>query len=174
MDNLINVIVAFIIIYSFLAPLFKQNKNKGQQEKRKGPQNPNGKNRPSYKGMDYDIFTEIDEMINKQRRPMPEQMKPMPRTRTVRQDSDEHAVTQSEHIQEFQTEPKLSSQKMLRYSDEEKKSFETNLEKQFIHTKEVYFNPTLYRVRSAFSNKTDFRTGFIISEILGKPKALRR
>jgi len=172
MDNLINILVAVIIIYSFLAPLFKQKKGSGSNPDR-SERNPNKpKQKPSYSGMDYDILTEIEEMMNRGKLP-PLKTTPLPEASPSTY-SGEHQATISEHQSEESGKKGMYDNRKLKISDADRLSLEKSLEIQFTSKRKEYYNPIFARVRSSFTNKADFRNGFIISEILGKPKALRR
>jgi len=174
MDNLINILVAIIIIYSFLAPLFKKKKD-GDAEFPGGinPNRPKQKQKPSYSGTDFDILTEIEEMMNRGKLPPVETFpggeeivveKVPTRDRTTLAKPDP-VIKEKEGIYEY---------KKFKISEDERLSLERDLEKQFTSQRKVYYNPAFARVKSSFRNKEDFKNGFIISEILGKPKALRR
>ena len=175
MDNLINILVAIIIIYSFLSPLFKKKKDGSGPSTTSGrnPYNPPVRQRPSYQNKDLDIFTEIEEMMNRGKIPSPQNV-PQRREEVIPKDSDEHQPTPSEHkLEDWKTDLKSAHQK-FKISEDERMNIERDLEKKFSAQRKVYYNPTFARVRSSFLNMEDFRNGFIISEILGKPKALRR
>ena len=174
MDNLINILVAAIIIYSFLSPLFKKKKGDAGSSSSRGsnPQNPAAKRRPSYQNRDLDIFTEIEEMMNRGKT-QPVETVPQ-KEEVVPKNSDEHQATPSEHRLEDWKQDLKSTHQKLKISEDERLNLERDLEKKFTSQRKVYYNPTFARVRSSFLNKADFRNGFIISEILGKPKALRR
>lgn len=171
MDNLINILVAIIIIYSFLAPLFK--KKKGGDAEFPGGINPNRpKQKPTYSGRDYDILTEIEEMMNRGKNP-PVQTIPQKEEVEIKY-SNEHLVTESEHKVDAREKNVPYEYRKFKISEDERLSLERDLEKQFTSQRKVYHNPAFARVKSSFRNKEDFKNGFIISEILGKPKALRR
>lgn len=171
MDNLINILVAIIIIYSFLAPLFK--KKKGGDAEFPGGINPNRtKQKPTYSGMDYDILTEIEQMMNRGKNP-PAQTIPQREEVEIKY-SNEHLVTESEHKVDAREKNVPYEYRKFKISEDERLSLERDLEKQFTSQRKVYYNPAFARVKNSFRNKEDFKNGFIISEILGKPKALRR
>ncbi len=171
MDNLINILVAIIIIYSFLAPLFKKKKD-GDAEF-PGGINPNRpKQKPTYSGMDYDILTEIEEMMNRGKNP-PVQTIP-PKEEIEIKYSGEHQATESEHQVDAREKSVPYEFRKFKISEDERINLERDLEKQFTSQRKVYYNPAFARVKNSFRNKEDFKNGFIISEILGKPKALRR
>lgn len=175
MDNLINILVAAIIIYSFLAPLLKKKKAGDPDPSSSSGSNPNrpvAKQKPSYQNMDLDIFTEIEEMMNRGKIP-PVETVPQ-REEVIQKDSDEHQATASEHRLEDWDKDLKSAHQKFKISENERMNIERDLEKKFSAQRKVYYNPIFARVRSSFLNKADFRNGFIISEILGKPKALRR
>lgn len=175
MDNLINILVVAIIIYSFLAPLFKKKKIGDADPSSptgRNPNNPAAKRKPSYQNKDLDIFTEIEEMMNRGKIPP---VKSIPqKEKVIPKDSDEHQATASEHRLEDWDKDLKSAHQKFRISEDERLKIERDLEKKFSAQRKVYYNPIFARVRSSFLNKADFRNGFIISEILGKPKALRR
>lgn len=171
MDNLINILVAIIIIYSFLAPLFK--KKKGGDAEFPGGINPSRpKQKPTYSGRDYDILTEIEEMMNRGKNP-PVQTIPQKEEVEIKY-SGEHQRTESEHKVDAREKNVPYEYRKFKISEDERLSLERDLEKQFTSQRKVYYNPAFTRVKSSFRNKEDFKNGFIISEILGKPKALRR
>ncbi len=174
MDNLINILVAVIIIYSFLAPLFKKKKGDADPTSSTGrnPYKPPVRQKPSYQNRDLDIFTEIEQMMNRGKTPP---VKTIPqKEEVIPKDSDEHQATASEHkLEDWDKDLKTAHQK-FKISENERMNIERDLEKKFSAQRKVYYNPIFARVRSSFLNKADFRNGFIISEILGKPKALRR
>jgi len=153
MDNLINILVAAIIIYSFLAPLFKKKKGDADPSSSTGS-NPNGpvaKRKPSYQNRDLDIFTEIEEMMNRGKIPP---IKTVPqREPVIPKDSDEHQATASEHrLEDWNKELKSTHQK-FKISEDERMNIERDLEKKFSAQRKVYYNPIFARVRSSFLNK---------------------
>jgi|GEM_PF-1944680 len=181
MDNLINIFVAIIIIYSFLSPLFKKKQTEDDGSSTPPDMNPYGsstKRKPSYKDVDLDIFSEIEQMMNRGKTTSPS---PIPQKAESRyQYSDEHKVTASEHQagdvilpNDANTNVKYEHGK-LKISEDERRKLEKELEKQFSAQRKVYHNQIFARVRSSFRNPDDFRNAFIISEVLGKPKALIR
>ncbi|MDP3148360.1 MAG: hypothetical protein Q8N83_04430 [Ignavibacteria bacterium] len=173
MDNLINILVAIIIIYSFLAPLFKKKKDGGAEFPGGiNPPRPNQRQKPSYSGTDYDILTEIEEMMNRGKNP-PVQTLPQKEEVEIKF-SGEHQITESEHKVDAREKSVPYEYRKFKISEDERLSLERDLEKQFTSQRKVYYNPVFARVKNSFQNKADFKNGFIISEILGKPKALRR
>ncbi|MCK9211146.1 MAG: hypothetical protein M0P61_09955 [Ignavibacteriaceae bacterium] len=175
MDNLINILVAAIIIYSFLAPLLKKKKIGDSDQSSSPGSNPNRpatKQKPSYQNMDLDIFTEIEQMMNRGKTPP---VKTIPQKEEVVQKySDENQATASEHRLEDWDKDLKSAHQKFKISENERLNIERDLEKKFSAQRKVYYNPIFAKVKSSFLNKAEFRNGFIISEILGKPKALRR
>ena len=177
MDNLINILVAIIIIYSFLAPLIKKKKGDSNSPSSTG-RSPSGNRKPSYQNRDSDIFSEIEQLMNREKIP-PVKTAPKREEFDTRY-SDEHLPTLSEHQVDdntLQREPEKNinySYRKFKISENDRLGLERDLEKKFSAQRKVYYNPTFARVRNSFLNIEDFRNGFIISEILGKPKALRR
>ncbi|MFA6598614.1 MAG: hypothetical protein WCS69_12895, partial [Ignavibacteriaceae bacterium] len=139
MDNLINILVAIIIIYSFLSPLFKKKKDDtgASTSSKRNPYTPPVRQRPSYQNKDLDIFTEIEEMMNRGNLPSP---KPIPLPEEVlAKNSDEHQPTPSEHkLEDWKMDLKSAHQK-FKISEDERMNIERDLEKKFSAQRKVYY-----------------------------------
>ena len=188
MDNLFEILIYVIIIISFLSSIFK----KKQQPQKKPPvQQPHQEDfyqseqteisvpRTQQKE-EYDILRELEDFFKVG--DMPTERKaptPQPQTESV-PSIDEHTKTEdwktpteSEHYVDQWERKKTEVKKIIANVDSriEKKAamFEESLER-----KESVYSSIALTVKSKMKNPSTLKEYIIFSEILGKPKALRR
>lgn len=184
MDNVFEILIYLIIIISFLSSIFKK---KQQQQKRPPAQKPerddNYQSEVSTtqpKPKDYDILRELEDFFKsgdvstEKRTPIPQQQtETVPTLDEPAQSDSWHEPTKSEHSIDQWERKKGEVQKILAGVDSaiEKKAaqFEDSLWK-----KEKEFSGLALSIRSKFKSPTTLKEYIIFSEILGKPKALRR
>jgi len=184
MDNFFEILIYLIIIISFLSSIFKK---KQQQQKRPPAQQPDHdenyqsevsatQSRPK----DYDILRELEvlfkggEVSTDKSTPIPQQKTETLSSMEEREEFDSwHEPTKSEHTIDNWERKKGEVQKILAGVDSaiEKKAaeFEDSLWK-----KEKEFSGIALSIRSRFKSPSTLTEYIIFSEILGKPKALRR
>ncbi|NWG28010.1 MAG: hypothetical protein HXY48_05685 [Ignavibacteriaceae bacterium] len=188
MDNVFEILIYLIIIISFLSSIFK----KKQQPQKKPPvQQPHQEDYyhteqvevsapQSERKEDYDILRELEDFFKvgdesaAQKVPVPQQ--PADSVPTL----DEHTKseswqtpTSSEHVTDEWERKKSEVKKIIASVDSsiEKKAamFEESLEKH-----EPVYSSIALSVKSKMKNPSTLKEYIIFSEILGKPKALRR
>lgn len=186
MDNIFEILIYVIIIVSFLSSIFK--KKKQQQKRPPAQQQPTEEyyqtevaTPHTEKKEDYDILRELEDFFKvgeeptRQQIPVPvppEQKKTPSMEEHVRMDSW-HTKTESEdYVNEWERK-KSEVKKIISSVDSsiEKKAamFEASLDK-----KETTFTSIALAVKSKMNNPSTLKEYIIFSEILGKPKALRR
>lgn len=187
MDNVFEILIYLIIIISFLSSIFKKKKRQEQKPPAQQPQTdeyyqaevsvPQTKTKD-----DYDIVKELEDFFKvgneptKQEIPVPvpqEQPKKMTQIEEHTLDESWHTPTASEHIAGDWERKKEEVNKRIARIDfgVEKKAamFEASLDK-----KVTTFNSIAMAVKSKMKNPSTLKEYIIFSEILGKPKALRR
>ena len=187
MDNVFEILIYLIIIISFLSSIFKKKKRQQQNPPAQQPQTdeyyqtevpvPQTKTKE-----EYDIVKELEDFFKVgnepagQQIPMPvpqEQPKKMTQIEEHTLDESWHTPTASEHIAgDWERKKEEVSKRIARVdSSVEKKAamFEESLER-----KESVYSSIALSVKSKMKNPSTLKEYIIFSEILGKPKALRR
>lgn len=184
MDNVFEILIYAIIIISFLSSFFKKKKEvpKSNQEEQQNevddfqPQKSKPVIAQKKEVDDYDILREIEKMFKmetpQQPVPVPKKVEPIRRSQpTLKKDTrkvaSEHVATQSEHVYS-----KSVSYDGKSYKPAPKAKSVVNDEKYFPMSKPV-INPFTDLKRKLRDPQT-VRDFIIISEIIGKPKALKR
>jgi hypothetical protein len=185
MDNVFEILIYAIIIISFLSSFFKKKQKevpqKGEESERDNVEissipKPEPMVQQKKEVDDYDILREIEKMFKVETPsppiPAPKKIEPARRTEPViktdiRKVSAENAPTQSEH----------AFSKSITYDGQYSKPTPkvksvAREEKHYVITKPVV-NPYLDLKRKLKDPQT-VRDFIVISEIIGKPKALRR
>ncbi|MDH3267815.1 MAG: hypothetical protein OEM46_03065 [Ignavibacteria bacterium] len=189
MDNVFEILIYVIIIISFLSSIFKKKKKQKQQQQKppirqsqtdeyNQAEVPSPQTQPKE---EYDVLRELEDFFKvgdeptKQQIPVPvppEQPKISDMEEHVRTDSW-HARTESEHYVDEWERKKSEVKKIISSVDSgiEKKAamFEASLDK-----KETAYSNIALAVKSKMNNPSTLKEYIIFSEILGKPKALRR
>jgi hypothetical protein len=187
MDNLFEILIYVIIIVSFLSSIFKKKKRQQQKTPAQQPQTdeyyqtevsvPQTKTKE-----EYDVLKELEDFFKVgnepagQQIPMPvpqEQPKKMTPIEEHKRTESWQTPTASEHIaDDWERKKEEVSKRVARVdSSVEKKAamFEASLDK-----KETTFSSIAMAVKSKMKNPSTLKEYIIFSEILGKPKALRR
>lgn len=186
MDNVFEILIYLIIIISFLSSIFK----KKQQPQKKPPvQRPQKDDYyqdevvipQTEKKEEYDILKELEDFFKVGEEPGKPQIPiPVPTEQQKVPDVGEHTrsdnwqtSTESEHYVDAWERKKSAVKKIISSVDSsiEKKAamFEESLEK-----KETSYSSFALAVKSKMKNPSTLKEYIIFSEILGKPKALRR
>jgi len=185
MDNLFEILIYVIIIISFLSSIFKKKKQQQQKPPVRQPQQEEYSQAevstpPSQSKEEYDILKELEVFFKvgteptKQEIPVPQEP-PKKITHIEEQTRREiwQTRTESEHdIEDWEGKKAEVKKRMARVdSSVEKKAalFEESLVK-----KEAVFSSIALTVKSKIANPSTLKEYIIFSEILGKPKALRR
>ena len=185
MDNFFEILIYAIIIISFLSSIFK--KRKQQQQKPPAPQPQPEEQYQAEVSVpqtrtkeDYDILKELEVFFKvgteptKQEIPVPQEL-PKKITQIEERTRREswQARTESEHLVEDWEGKKAEVKKRMALVDSsvEKKAamFEESLAR-----KEVIYGGIAMTVKSKIANPFTLKEYIIFSEILSKPKALRR
>ncbi|QQS37260.1 MAG: hypothetical protein IPM56_04710 [Ignavibacteriales bacterium] len=186
MDNVFEILIYAFIIISFLSSFFKK-KTKEQPKTTGTFDNEESVSVTTYKGTpvkaekkevdDYDILREIEKMFKTETAESPERVpqrvepiKQAPQSvlkTDTKKVASEHSATLSEHV----------FSKSISYDDA---NYRSKLKPKSAQQTEKYF-PTkkenkkvLTDLRRKLRDPSSLRDFVIISEILGKPKALRR
>ena len=185
MDNVFEILIYLIIIISFLSSIFKKKKQQQQKPPMRQPQNeeysqaevsvPQTQAKEEYDILkELEVFFKVGTEPTKQEIPIPQEQ---PRKMTqieehVRTDSWQ-TPTSSEHLADVWERKKEEVSKRIAKVDSsvEKKAalFEESLER-----KELGYSSIALTVKSKIKNPSTLKEYIIFSEILGKPKALRR
>jgi hypothetical protein len=188
MDNLFEILIYVIIIISFLSSIFK----KKQQPQKKPPvQQPRQEDYyqveqseasvpQSQSKEEYDILRELEDFFKvgneqtERRVPAPQQQtESLPSVEEHTKSEDWKSPTESEHYVDQWERKKTEVKKIISSVDSsiEKKAamFEESLER-----KESAYSCFALAVKSKIKNPSTLKEYIIFSEILGKPKALRR
>ena len=187
MDNIFEILIYAFIIISFLSSIFKKRKKQQQQKPPvRQPQSdeysqtevavPQEQRKEEYDVLkELEDFFKVGEESTRQQIPVPvppEQPKIPDMEEHVRTDSW-HAKTESEHYVNEWERKKSEVKKIISSVDSsiEKKAalFEASLDK-----KDATFSSIALAVKSKMKNPSTLKEYIIFSEILGKPKALRR
>lgn len=185
MDNIFEILIYVIIIISFLSSIFKKKKQQQQKPPARAPQQEEypqadvtiAQTQPKE---EYDVLRELEDFFKVGEEPtrqqIPVPVPPQPNIPNmeehVRTDSW-HAKTESEHYVNEWERKKSEVKKIISSVDSsiEKKAalFEASLDK-----KDATFNSIALAVKAKMRNPSTLKEYIIFSEILGKPKALRR
>ena len=187
MDNLFEILIYVIIIISFLSSIFKKKK----QQQKPPVQQPNEEDYyqteqaevsapQTERKEEYDILKELEVFFKvgteptKQEVPVPQE--PPKKLTTIEEQTRTESwrtPTLSEHVADVWERKKEEVSKRVARVDSsvEKKAamFEESLERQ-----ESVYSSIALSVKSKIKNPSTLKEYIIFSEILGKPKALRR
>jgi len=186
MDNVFEILIYVIIIISFLSSIFKKKKQQRQKPPAQQPQQEEysqaevsvPQTRPKE---EYDVLKELEDFFKVGEESTRQQIPvPVPPEQPTIPDMEEHirtdpwnARTESEHYVDDWERKKSEVKKIISSVDSsiEKKAalFESSLDK-----KEATFSSIALAVKSKMNNPSTLKEYIIFSEILGKPKALRR
>ncbi len=174
MDNIIQIIVFLFIIYSILAPLF--GKKKPQKNSKQVPENYGGdvrKTRTSSKPTTQDILEDFlgfkipktgDEYENYSRKTELDYVSP----KTENFDTDLKI-----NYRDLEAESKLLNSEYDKYPTLESVPMGTSLTTKVLDAAFPFSDRTLL-IKKYLYNKNELRSAFLFSEIINKPKALRR
>jgi hypothetical protein len=184
MDNLFEILIYVIIIISFLSSIFK----KKQRQQRPPVQQPQSEEfdqaevsiPQTQSKEEYDILRELEDFFKvgdeptAQKFPVPQQpAESVPTLEEHTKSESWKTPTSSEHIADDWERKKEEVSKIVARVDSgvEKKAamFEESLER-----KELVYSSIALSVKSKMKNPSTLKEYIIFSEILGKPKALRR
>jgi energy-converting hydrogenase Eha subunit F len=187
MDNVFEILIYLIIIISFLTSIFK--KKKQQQQKPPAQQSQSDQYSQAEIAVpqarpkeEYDILRELEDFFKvgeeptRQEIPVPvpqEQPKKMTPMEEHSRTESWQTPTKSEHYVDEWERKRSEVKKIISNVDSsiEKKAamFEASLDK-----KDATFSSIALAVKSKMKNPSTLKEYIIFSEILGKPKALRR
>jgi len=186
MDNVFEILIYVIIIISFLSSIFKKKKQQQQKPTAQQPQSDEYSQAEvavpqAQPKEEYDVLKELEDFFKVGEEPTRQQIPvPVPPKQPKIPDMEEHirtdpwhARTESEHYVDDWERKKSEVKKIISSVDSsiEKKAalFESSLDK-----KEATFSSIALAVKSKMKNPSTLKEYIIFSEILGKPKALRR
>lgn len=189
MDDLFNIIIGIIVVYSFLSPFF--SKKKPAQIPQKKPQNerqPVLKNRtvntssnsgkverqPDFSAVDdFDILREVEALFKTETKPLPPKPKPQ---KTLPAESS--ADTWGDHNRAINEVKSFEGDEARRIKSQLSAYIPTqNIAKQesIHHVSATAFNSnqSVLNIIKDLRHPSKRRDFFIMSELLNKPKALR-
>ena len=186
MDNVFEILIYVIIIISFLSSIFKKKKQQRQKPPAQQPQQEEYSQAEvsvpqTQPKEEYDVLKELEDFFKVGEESTRQQIPvPVPPEQPTIPDMEEHirtdpwhARTESEHYVDDWERKKSEVKKIISSVDSsiEKKAalFESSLDK-----KEATFSSIALAVKSKMNNPSTLKEYIIFSEILGKPKALRR
>jgi hypothetical protein len=188
MDNLFEILIYVIIIISFLSSIFKKKKQQQQKPPMRQTQQEDYYQAEqtevsvpqSQSKEEYDILRELEDFFKvgneqiERRVPAPQpQNESLPSVEEHTKSEDWKSPTESEHYVDQWERKKTEVKKIISSVDSsiEKKAamFEESLER-----KESVYSSIALTVKSKIKNPSILKEYIIFSEILGKPKALRR
>ena len=185
MDNIFEILIYLIIIISFLSSIFKKKKQQQQKPPTQQTQHeeysqvevstPQTQSKGEYDILkELEVFFKVGTESTKQEIPIPQELpkRMTPIEEHSRTDSWQ-TPTSSEHLaDDWERKKEEVSKRVARVdSSVEKKAamFEESLER-----KESVYSSIALSVKSKIANPTTLKEYIIFSEILSKPKALRR
>ena len=187
MDNFFEILIYVIIIISFLSSILKKKKQKPKQPAARTPQQEEYPQKDvsvaqTQPKEEYDILKELEDFFKvgeepKRKQipvPVPQQQKEMPDMEEHTQEDSWHSPTVSEHsyTDDWESKKEELKKKILRVDsgvEKQAAKFEES-----IHRKETEPSQLALIVKSRLGNPASLKEYIIFSEILGKPKALRR
>ncbi len=176
MDNFLQILFFLFIIFSFIAPLFK--KKKEQQTKaqdQKNPEKQKAKAELKKEMEEYDILNEIQGLFKP-----PEEKKIPAETQPYAQSYEDTPYETPEWEKALKTEHTVNDEwhrptteadyaKESALLDEEAKRIQ-----KFIDDRNKPVNVRLGELRKSIKNPETLKQYFLISEILGKPRAYNK
>jgi len=184
MDNVFEILIYLFIIISFISSFLKKKKQKQKPPVRQQPVDKDYQTEvatpQSETKEEYEILTELEDFFKvgeestTEKESIPQQKtKPASSMEEHVKTDSWHAPTESEHVLDRWERKKSEVQKLLSGVDsaiEQKAAqFEKSLDK-----KESLYSTLALAVKSKMKNPSTLKEYIIFSEILGKPKALRR
>lgn len=186
MDNAFEILIYLIIIISFLSSIFKKKKQQQQQKPPVKQTQADGYYQAevaepqTQENVEYDILKELEDFFKvgdespKQKDRVPQEQPEIVKSSDEQMKTDIWKTkTESEHVYDDWERKRQEVSKRVASVDSkvEKQAamFETSLER-----KAPDYTSFAFAVRTKFKNPTTLKEYIIISEILGKPKALRR
>lgn len=184
MDNVFEILIYLFIIISFISSFFKKKK---QQQKPPARQQPVDENyqtevatHQTQTKEDYDILTELEDFFKvgedsaAGEKSIPrQQSEPIPTMEEHVKTDSWHAPTESEHFVD-KWERKQSEVKEILAGVDSAIEQKAALFEQSLGKKETAYSSLALAVKSKIKNPSTLKEYIIFSEILGKPKALRR
>lgn len=178
MDNLFVLLIIFFVIYSILSPVL--NKKKQQNTDSKIPQGYTGdvKTRTSPQPSPRDIFEEmlgfkIPQSEDEYRKPLPQSSRTnnneMPSI-----DYDTDLKVEYKNLETDQKMPDIDFDKLTTAQIDEIKNQEEAQQNMGHYKSTNPINKKTIAIKQKLANPTSFREIFLMSEILNKPKSLRR
>lgn len=184
MDNFLQILFFLFIIFSFIAPLFKKKPDEGNKKKPR-PQSQDYRDKPEPAankngGEDFDIMQEIQGMFDLPERPAakpePVEIKktefPVEQEESPYETKEWREALKTEHTENMEWHRKTTAadfEKEKAKIEEESKRFQKLLDEA-----KKPASVRLQRIRKSLSNPETFKEYYIISEILGKPRAYKR
>ena len=186
MDNFFEILIYVLIIISFLSSFFKKKKQQQQKPASRQQQTEEQnyqtevETHHTQQKEDYDILRELEDFFKvgdeptERRIPVPQQESESAPSMEEHIKTDSwHTPTKSEHSVDQWERKRGEVQKILAGVDSaiEKKAA---LFEESLYTKEPIYNKFALAVKSKIMSPSSLKEYIIFSEILGKPKALRR
>jgi hypothetical protein len=193
MDNLFDIIIGLVILYSLISPFLKKKKQKelppynapsDSDDVSEQTSIPQYETKSENKSDEYDILKEIEGLFNQskvehQKKSEDDSWIPTS-SQPVKYEGKHAQPVESENLrmEDFKYTPvkKTYSEEMgYKYKSPLKLKTKTHkFEPVAVVLKSRFENKTLKYLRATLQNTTTFKDAFLISEVLSKPKALRR
>lgn len=185
MDNLFEILIYVIIIISFLSSIFKKKKQQQQkppvrQSQQEEYSQAEVSTPPSQSTEEYDILKELEVFFKvgteptKQEIPVPQEP---PKKITHLEEQTRREIwqerTESEHLDKDWEQKKAEVKKRMARVDSGIEKKAARFEELLVR-KETALSSIALSVKSKIANPSTLKEYIIFSEILGKPKALRR
>ena len=183
MDNIFEILIYVIIIISFLSSIFKKKKQQQQKPPVRQPQTDKTYQTEvavpqTGKKEEYDILRELEDFFKVGEEqipiPAPQQQSKIPEMEEHTQKDSWHSPTASEHSYTNEWERKKAEVKQKTSQvdsgiEKQAAKFEESLTKAKTFTSE-----TASLIKTKIKNPSTLKEYIIFSEILGRPKAMRR
>jgi len=185
MDNIFEILIYLIIIIGFLSSIFRKKKQQQQKPPVRQPQQEEYSQAevsspPTQSKEDYDILKELEVFFKvgteptKQEIPVPQEP---PKKITHLEEQTRREIwqerTESEHLFEDWEQKKAEVKKRMARVDSGIEKQAASFEESLVR-KETALSSIALTVKSKITNPSTLKEYIIFSEILGKPKALRR
>ena len=184
MDNVFEILIYLFIIISFISSFLKKKKQQQKPPARQQPVDENYQTEvatpQTQTKKDYDILTELEDFFKvgeetaAGEKSIPQQQtEPATKMEEHVKTDSWHAPTESEHVLD-RWKRKQSEVKEILAGVDSAIEQKAALFEQSLGKKETAYSTLALAVKSKMKNPSTLKEYIIFSEILGKPKALRR
>lgn len=176
MDDVFQIIIYLLIIISFLAPIFKkkdQQKKQQQQRQRYPLQNDfeepaTNKTAVETKQQDYDVLKELENFFKVGNEEEIQQ------ANFIETKQEPDTQVQKSDYQSIWDRKKAEVEKVVNVLDKKIENQAKHFEEQLAYQQVRQTNKLVLQLKNNIRNPSTLREYILFSEIIGKPKALRR